>query len=179
MNSEKTEAIFFGNWQNLMKTSTECLDINGKNIKRSNNIHYIEAYLDEQFLFKNHAKIKAQKAMCNVIKIRNIQKFLTKEACEISIHSLVISHINYCNGILIGYNENIIKILQRVQNFAAKVLLNRLTYSNTNRPSAELGTEKYHKIGICQSMMRWLRTTVGSIFSSYTCALISQRKSHF
>ena len=40
------------------------------------------AYLDKNLNFKEHVKNKAKVAMTNLMKIRNIRNFLTKEACE-------------------------------------------------------------------------------------------------
>ena len=40
------------------------------------------------------------------------------------IHSLVFSHLHYCNSLLYGIPECVIRKLQRVQNIAAKLVLN-------------------------------------------------------
>ena len=46
------------------------------------------------------------------------------EACKILVQGLVISHLDYSNAILGGLLDNTIK-LQRVQNTAAKIILNK------------------------------------------------------
>ena len=46
------------------------------------------------------------------------------EACQVLIHSLVFSHLDYCNSLLYGLPECVIGKLQWVQNIAAKLLLN-------------------------------------------------------
>ena len=46
------------------------------------------------------------------------------EACQVLIHSLVFSHLAYCNSLLYGLPECVIGKLQQVQNIAAKLLLN-------------------------------------------------------
>ena len=50
---------------------------------------------------------------------------LNMEACKTLGQELVISHLDYSNAILAGLLENTIKKLHRVQNIAAKIILNR------------------------------------------------------
>ena len=40
----------------------------------------------------------------NIMKIKNIRKYLDREMCEFLIHSMVISHIDYATG-LIGRSD--------------------------------------------------------------------------
>ena len=53
------------------------------------------------------------------------------EACEILVCSLVLSHIDYCNVMLIGTTQSVINKLQRIQNFASKVVLNKRRHDST------------------------------------------------
>ena len=63
--------------------------------------------------------------------IRSICKFLTQEACEIVIHDLVTSHMDYANGILLNVPDVSIKLYQHLQNMSAKITLNRGKHSST------------------------------------------------
>ena len=40
--------------------------------------------------------------MLNYLRIKSIRKYLTKDATEILVLSLVVSHLDYCNVILYG-----------------------------------------------------------------------------
>ena len=62
--------------------------------------------------------------MWNLQRIKSIRNILTKEACETLIVGLVISHLDYANCLYIGLPECDLKKLQRVQNMAAKIVLN-------------------------------------------------------
>ena len=62
--------------------------------------------------------------MLSIYKIRNLRRYLSLEACQVLIHSLVFSHLDYCNSLLYGLPECVIGKLQRVQNIAAKLVLN-------------------------------------------------------
>ena len=47
------------------------------------------------------------------------------EACRTLVQGLVISNLDYSDGILAGIPDNTTKKLQRVQNIATKTILNR------------------------------------------------------
>ena len=72
-------------------------------------------------------------ATSNLFLIWNICKYIDRETCQILVSHLVMSHLDYCNGILTGCHEYVVKILQRVQNMAAKVVLNQSKYSSTTQ----------------------------------------------
>ncbi len=63
--------------------------------------------------------------MLNFFKIKSIRKYLTEDATETLVLSLVISHLDYCNVILYGIPDSDLSKLQRIQNMCAKLVLNR------------------------------------------------------
>ena len=54
--------------------------------------------------------------------IGRIRKYLTAESSKSAVISLVTSRFYYCNGLLCGIPEELIRKLQRVQNNAARVI---------------------------------------------------------
>ena len=55
-------------------------------------------------------------------KIRLIRKHLTFDVAQLLVQALVTSKLDYCNSLLCGLPNNVIKQLQRVQNAAARVV---------------------------------------------------------
>ena len=53
-----------------------------------------------------------------------IRHLIDQESCVILVCSLVLSHLDYANCILIGISYYLIKEMQSIQKFAAKVVLN-------------------------------------------------------
>ena len=66
--------------------------------------------------------------LCQISKIRNK---LTKEATQIVIQALVLSKLDYCNSLLLGAPDYNIHKIQRIQNFAARIVFNRSKYDHT------------------------------------------------
>ena len=112
LNEAKTEFIYFGWPSQLGKCTVSTIDINGENIARSKVTKYLGAHLDSALNFKKHIKTKCKAAMFNLQRIRAARKYLTKSASNKLIISLVISHLDYANGLLGGLPKCTIDQLQ-------------------------------------------------------------------
>ena len=73
---------------------------------------------------KEHITNKCNIAMTNIIRLLNIRRFLTKDACHSLVLGLVISHDYYANVLFMGRPCQT-KKLQIIQNMAAKLVLNK------------------------------------------------------
>ena len=56
---------------------------------------------------------------------KNIRKYLDKDTTHMLIKSLALSHLDYTNSLLMGLQVKTIKIMQNIQNLAAKVILGK------------------------------------------------------
>ena len=66
-----------------------------------------------------------------ITRLFNIRRFLTKDACHSLVLGLVISHLDYANVLFMGLPKYQIKKLQRIQNMAAKLVLNKRKYDSS------------------------------------------------
>ena len=71
-------------------------------IKVAEMIRYLGVLLDRQLTFKYHITSKCQIAMLNIQHIKNIRHLLTHDAMETLVLGTVMSHLDYCNGIVVG-----------------------------------------------------------------------------
>ena len=123
MNNGKREFIYFGSRQMLSLCEREKIDVQGTKINRSNSVRYLRALLDSELNLKKHVTTICAKAMNSINRIRLIRNSLSKEVCQTIVQSLVISHLDYANAILIDLPDITMKKLQRVQNIAARLVL--------------------------------------------------------
>ena len=132
MNQDKTDIILFGSHQ-------QCAAVNvcGKIVDKS--VYKVSwSHLDKVLSFKVHARTKCKTAVWNIKEIKNIRKYLDRETCELLIYSMVMSHIDYANGLLAGVTELVLGMYQRIQNLAAKVVLNHSKCSGSTECLIEL-----------------------------------------
>ena len=67
-----------------------------------------------------------------------MRKYLNADSCETLLLSLVMSHLDYCNGILLGSPQNLLKKYQRIQNMCAKLVLNSDRCSSATQSLCDL-----------------------------------------
>ena len=57
------------------------------------------------------------------ISVASIRRFLTSTAIATLVSAFVLSRIDYCNPQLLGSTHDVTSHLQRIQNYAARVIL--------------------------------------------------------
>ena len=141
MNDSKTKFIYFGWPSQLGKCISNSINVNEEIIERSTTTKYLGAYLDSRLDFKQHIQTKCKAAMLNLLKIKAARKNLTRTACNKLVVVLVLSHLDYANGILGGLPKSSLNKMQAVQNMAAKITL---------------GKGKYDSVTSCLVQLHWL-----------------------
>ena len=131
LNSEKTEYIMFGSYQQLTKINLEPLHASPDLIELSNKVKYLGTLLDNTLSFDLHVSSKVQKAMANFIKIKSIRKYITWEACTTLLLMLCMSHLDYLNAVLYGIPNKILSKYQRIQNMCTKLALGKSKYDSS------------------------------------------------
>ena len=63
-------------------------------------------------------------------RLASIRRFLTSTATATLVSAFVLSRIDYCNSLLFGSTHDVTSHLQRIQNYAARVIL-RLPMSSS------------------------------------------------
>ena len=89
----------------------------------------IENAIPAKLHFQKHITHKYRIAMQNVHQIRNIRSTLTMDAAHTLVLGLIISHLNFYN-VLFGLQQKSVHKIQRVQNIAAKLVLNKQKYDS-------------------------------------------------
>ena len=124
LNAQKRDFMFIGSRQKLCKCHTgsirDCDDV----VYRSKIICLLGAWINRTLSFKHHIKQKCKSAMFNLFRIRSIRQYLTQEATQVLVRSLVMLHIDYANSLLTGLPQCDIQKLQTIQNMAVKLTLN-------------------------------------------------------
>ena len=68
--------------------------------------------------------------------IRKIRNFISMDACKLLVHTLVMVRLDYCNALLCGAREDVIRQLERLQRQAARVVCKK--YKNDHTSVTEL-----------------------------------------
>ena len=138
MNGEKTEFILYGSRQQLKKCVTNNINVPGEVVDKTDCIKYLGVWLDDTLSLKHHITQKCRTAMWNLQRLKAIHPFLTTEACHTVVRGIVCAHLDYANATFAGLPNCEISKLQRMQNIAAKSVLNRTWYDSPEQARHEL-----------------------------------------
>jgi hypothetical protein len=146
LNEDKTQIIVFGNntlHQNLTLDKISFIDSVGKlnYLPFAEKAKYLGVHLDNRLSF--NSQINSVCSSCNYYlkEISSIRSFIGKAECESLVNAFVTSRLDYCNSLYVGISKTLISKLQKVQNSAARLILQK---------------GKRDSISLCLSQLHWL-----------------------
>ena len=74
----------------------------------------------------------------HLINIGRARKMLTTESTKMAVHALVTSRIDYCNSLLAGISESLLKRLVNIQRTAARIVTRKRKYDPISHDLVEL-----------------------------------------
>jgi flagellar biosynthesis chaperone FliJ len=99
---------------------------------------YLGVWMDETLSLKVNIRAKCKSAASIIRCVTKIRDYIDTETAKTLIVTLVLSQLDYANSILAGLPENSIAQLQRIQNWAAKVVLRRSKYDSSTKALKDL-----------------------------------------
>ncbi|KAK3572751.1 hypothetical protein QTP86_007041 [Hemibagrus guttatus] len=87
--------------------------------------------MDNQLSFSSHVTNVTRSCRFLLYNIRRIRPFLSTQATQVLVQSLVILTLDYCNSLLAGLPLNAIRPLQMIQNAATRLVFNLPKFSHT------------------------------------------------
>ena len=130
INDSKTEYMIIGTKAMLSKVKSTSVRVGVDDIQASTKVRNLGVIFDDHLNMSAHITKTCKAAQFHLHNLRSIRKFLTKEAAETLVHSLIFSLLDYCNALLYGLPSYQIARLQRVQNAAARFLCNTSKYDH-------------------------------------------------
>ncbi|XP_034541124.1 uncharacterized protein LOC117814108, partial [Notolabrus celidotus] len=122
LNSGKTEVIVIGP-KHLRETfSNNISTLDGISLASSTSARNLGVLFDQDLSFNSQIQQISRSAYFHLRNISKIRHFLSQSDAEKLVHAFVTSRLDYCNSLLSGCPNKSLKILQLVQNAAARVL---------------------------------------------------------
>ena len=131
LNKDKTNMIVF--YPPHMQGTIHKINgvfLGSKCIRFPNNVKNLGVLLDNKLSFNVQVNQCVQSCFMTIRKISSVKCFLSQDHRKVLVTSLVLSQLDYCNGILFNINGDTMRRLQAVQNCAAKLIFNRRKYDN-------------------------------------------------
>jgi len=134
LNEEKTELIFFMSKKNAHICNGLTVKFaGGATINPSTCVKNLGSWWDSHCTMERHISEVIRSCNFQLRLISYIRRFISKDATRTLVQSLVISRLDYTNGLLHGITKGLLTRLQRVQNRAAR-LVAKIPYCNHVQP---------------------------------------------
>lgn len=121
LNSDKTEILVLSS-KHIPRPLISSLNISGYDISPSQTARNIGVIFDNELSLVDHITSVCKSCFFHIYNIWKIRKFLSQSACEILVHALISSKLDFCNSLLYGLHKTSLKRLQCVQNAAARLV---------------------------------------------------------
>ena len=122
LNNEKTEFIVLQSPHNLRVYGSPSLELPGLTLTSTDAVRNLGCYFDRHMQLDRLVSSYCSSAYYHLRLISRIRHLLTRDACHAAIRCLVLSRLDYCNGLLGGLNNGLTNRLQQAQNSAARVI---------------------------------------------------------
>ena len=139
LNDGKTQIIVFGSTKVLNE-----VHLNGVNITSGTAIRFISTvknlgiYMDSKLTLEKQVVNLKKKSFSTLRNICKIRFLLTKDQLKVIVNSLVVSCLDYCNGLFYGITEKLLSQLQLIQNAAAKAVTGKYKHDHLENDLKEL-----------------------------------------
>ena len=125
LNKTKTHVMVFGNKSFKQSFNMSgCLNSSSSLIPLSHSTKLLGTHIDDTVSFNLHVSKTVSSSLIILKNVRSIRKFLTPDAAETLIHSVITSKLDQCNSLLFNISSYNLTKLQRIQNFALRTVLN-------------------------------------------------------
>jgi hypothetical protein len=126
LNSSKSELIWFASSANLMKldSSDTKIIIDGScPIQSSHVVRNLGVFLDSELNMRDHISRVTRSCFYQLRRLQGIRRHLGRDVTKCLVCSFILSRLDYCNSLLAGLPASTLAPLQRVQNAAARLIL--------------------------------------------------------
>ncbi|KAK3517526.1 hypothetical protein QTP70_012612 [Hemibagrus guttatus] len=129
LNPSKTELLIIPGDPSPAQDLT--ISLNNSMISPSATACNLGVTMDNQLSFSSHVTNVTHSCRFLLYNIRRIRPFLSTQATQVLVQSLVISRLDYCNSLLAALLLNAIRPLQMIKNAAARLVFNLPKFSHT------------------------------------------------
>ena len=114
------------------------IKIDSIEISTASSVKNLGAIFDSALSSEAFVNSICKSAWFNLFNISRSRRSLTTDAAKILIQAYVMSKIDYCNSLLYGIPDKLLNRIQRIQNYAARVVLRLHKFSHITPALASL-----------------------------------------
>jgi hypothetical protein len=122
LNPDKTQAIWISTRQQLARVTICQLTLSNMVISFSQTAADLGLTVNNRLNMANHVSSVCHSCYFQLRQLRQVRGSLTTDALRTLTHAFISSRLDYCNSLLSGIADGLLRQLQSVQNAAARLL---------------------------------------------------------
>ena len=122
LNTNKTQIIWLGTRQQLAKINVKSFVLGPSTVHAVDCVVDLGVHIDSNLTMCKHVANLCKSCFFQLRQLRSIRRSLTVEAATALVHAFISSRLDYCNSLLFGVSDSLLRKLQRVQNAAARLI---------------------------------------------------------
>ena len=131
LNDNKTEVVhFYSKFKKSQTNIVTSLRVGITHVKPVSVVRNLGVQFDDLSTMSNHVSKICQSASYSLYRIGKIRKLLDRSSTEKIIHAFITSHLDYCNSLLYGIDQQQLGRLQLIQNSAARMITRSKKYDH-------------------------------------------------
>ena len=135
---KKTEFFIAASKHHMQNVSSVLFKVANESITPADTIRNLGVIFDAQMTIAAHIKSLCTSLNYQLRNISRIRRFLDHDTCHLIVRALILSRMDYGNGLLLGFNYNDIQRLQRIQNWSAKLIYRAKKFYHASQYLQEL-----------------------------------------
>ena len=136
LNDEKTEVVLINPKKYDINISS--IKIGDEDIIFNDKAKNLGVFLDKDLTMNFQITNLSKAIYLEIRKLKNISKFVSQSCLKTLAASFILSRLDYCNALYKNLNKYQIDQIQKLQNFAAKVVLSKSIYEHVTPCLIEL-----------------------------------------
>ena len=122
ISADKTKIHIIGVPQLLRRVPSVAISILGKEVTPVPVARDLGVFIDQYLTYGEHVTQTTAECLCKLVQINRIKHLLDKETLLLLINAFVFSKLFYCSTVWSNTSKSNVRKLQRVQNFAARII---------------------------------------------------------
>jgi len=122
LNASKTHVMWLGSSQLLDKIDIREVPVTSARVTVSDTARDLGVIIDSRLTMADHVAAVCRSCYYQLRQLRSVARSLSAEAVKAVVHAFISSRLDYCNSLLTGVNDGLLRRLQSVQNAAARLV---------------------------------------------------------
>ena len=139
VNTGKTELLVCGFLQNCLKLAPVTVRFREDVVCESPGVRNLGVLFDKHLTWDSHISALVKKCNGILIGLSHVRQQIPPELLPTLVNALVLSHVRYCLAVYGNGSENNMQRLQKILNFALRVISGRRKFDHISDVREELG----------------------------------------